>query len=189
MTRCALLGLLVLAGCRPVFPPPAKPAAYPSITAAVGGREELSEFRNLAARVGFLEDVEKLGPVTILAPNNLAFQAHQPPYLQKLTSDLPKLRHTLAGHVLPGRLTASDLRQRRRVHALIQKEPDGLSNDPIGSVDGDVMVADTRFVEPDIQAGSSVMHIVDNTLSPHFDPKRKANRTKPELWAVTASGG
>jgi uncharacterized surface protein with fasciclin (FAS1) repeats len=110
-------------------------------------------------RAGLTDTLQAAGPYTVFAPTNDAFAAVPAKTLQDLSADPAKLKTLLSYHVLPARVTASD------VHTGNAKTAEG------GSValarSGDfVTVEDAMVQTADIAASNGVVHKVDRVLMP-----------------------
>lgn len=195
----ALACAMALAACTDMatsagdIPPPAPaeaaPAASPNST--VGGAamhadrtiaENASAAPNLSTLVSALKGAELVqmlsgaGPFTVFAPTNDAFGRLQPGMVDALLKpeNKPQLTRVLTYHLVPGTITAADLRQRIQAGG-------GTAN--LTTVSGDVVTAryesdaitltdmnGTRsYVEtPDVRQSNGVVHVINGVLVPRL---------------------
>lgn len=105
-----------------------------------------------AVRAAGLDDVLRgEGPFTVFAPRDAAFAKLPEGTLDALIADKDKLVEVLSYHVVPERLTAADLLQRRE----------------FTTVKGDKLSLDKLNVaSADINASNGIIHIIDAVLIP-----------------------
>ena len=101
------------------------------------------------------------GPFTVFAPTDEAFAALPEGTLEELMK--PENREVLAAiltyHVVPGKVT-SDQIQSGEV-STVQGSTVNVTVE-----DGMVMVDDAKVVQPDIEAGNGVIHVIDKVILP-----------------------
>ncbi|MEI8145262.1 MAG: fasciclin domain-containing protein [Alphaproteobacteria bacterium] len=123
------------------------------------------QFQTLLAAAnaaGLVPTLRSRGPLTVFAPTDAAFSRLPAGTVQRLLrpENRGELRRILAYHVVPGRVTASDLsgvRQRVRTVAGPSVRVDGRRG---------VVVNDARVVRADIGARNGVIHVIDRVLLP-----------------------
>lgn len=162
-TKAALaLGLAVtVSGCSEMMMS-SKASSTPDIveTAIAAG-----SFNTLVAAVGaagLVDTLKSPGPFTVFAPTDEAF-AHLPAgtvesLLKPENKD--KLISVLTYHVLPGKVTATELAGKRLNVATVQGQTvhvDGV---------GGVRVNKSNVVTADIMASNGVIHVIDRVLLP-----------------------
>jgi branched-chain amino acid transport system substrate-binding protein len=90
----------------PIIPP--DPAA-PSVLEMLKADPQFSTLVELLGLAGFNGDVEVIGPLTLFAPTNDAFDAMDPADLEALRTDPALLKSVLSFHVVEGALTLEQL--------------------------------------------------------------------------------
>ncbi len=91
------------------------------------------------------------GPFTVFAPTDAAFEKLPAGTLAGLLADKEKLAAVLTYHVLPGRITAADILQRRDFE----------------TVQGQTLSIDAlSVVSADIETSNGIVHVIDNVLIP-----------------------
>jgi uncharacterized surface protein with fasciclin (FAS1) repeats len=105
-----------------------------------------------AVRAAGLDDVLRgEGPFTVFAPRDAAFAKLPEGTVDALIADNDKLVAVLSYHVVPGRLTAADLLQRREF-TTVQGQKLSLEKLNVASAD--------------INASNGIIHIIDDVLIP-----------------------
>jgi uncharacterized surface protein with fasciclin (FAS1) repeats len=100
--------------------------------------------------------LERDGPFTVFAPSNEAFASLPPEQVEALMADPQALQRVVAGHIVPGRLGASDLMQGR--------VPPTLAGQPLSvAVEGNLRVEGARVVHS-IPTRNGVVHVIDRML-------------------------
>jgi uncharacterized surface protein with fasciclin (FAS1) repeats len=107
------------------------------------------------------DTLEQAGPYTIFAPSDRAFAALPAATRQKLlqAENRPLLRQILTYHVVPGKLTASQLKSgsvKTAAGTAVNVQVNGQK----------VTVDRSQVTQPDLQAANGVVHIVDRVLLP-----------------------
>jgi uncharacterized surface protein with fasciclin (FAS1) repeats len=107
------------------------------------------------------DTLEQGGPYTIFAPSDQAFASLPAATRERLLQDENRqlLRQILTYHVVPGNLAANQLQSGQ-----VQTQAGNSVN---VQVDGQqVRVNEARVIQPDLQAGNGVVHIVDRIILP-----------------------
>jgi uncharacterized surface protein with fasciclin (FAS1) repeats len=113
-----------------------------------GGFDTLIAAVEKAGLTGLLEGS---GPYTLFAPTEAAFEGLPEGALDELLEDKEKLAALLKYHVVPGRVTATDV----------------LTSRTLKTASGqDLSTADLSVIRADIGAGNGVIHVVDKVLLP-----------------------
>jgi uncharacterized surface protein with fasciclin (FAS1) repeats len=96
------------------------------------------------------------GPYTIFAPSNDAFAQVPQEQLNALLSDPEGLRKLVSAHIVPGRLSATDLIQGRSAPSLAGQTV------PI-QVEGNLKVGDANVTQT-IVAKNGIVHVIDRVM-------------------------
>lgn len=136
---------------------------------------------------GLTSTLQGEGPFTVFAPSDEAFGRIPSDALDALLANQDLLTAVLTYHVVPGRVTASEVM--------------GLTSAPtvngkalaISVVDGEVMVDGSKVVSTDIEAGNGIIHVIDDVLAPQpildmVQTARKAGSFNTLLTALEAAG-
>jgi uncharacterized surface protein with fasciclin (FAS1) repeats len=111
---------------------------------------------------GLVDTLRGQGPFTIFAPSDEAFAGLPEPWVEHILQPdrRAQLTEILTFHVVPGRLTASDLAGR----SLREETVEGATL----TIDGrsGVTVDGASVVQADIEADNGVIHIIDAVLTP-----------------------
>ena len=125
--------------------------------------EENPQLSQLVAAIeaaGLRDEIESAGPVTIFAPNNEAFGSLNQGDLTALLADPQSLGDMLRFHVVEGNHPSSELTDGQTLTTLE-------GTDLTVSVDGGTISVDgAQVVQPDLEAGDSVIHIINGVLQP-----------------------
>lgn len=102
------------------------------------------------------------GPYTVFAPTDEAFAKLPASTLEDLlkSENKSRLKRILTYHVVPGRVSASEVAKLRSAKAV--------SGDTIGITanGGDVMVDNARVVKTDVGASNGIIHVIDEVILP-----------------------
>jgi transforming growth factor-beta-induced protein len=136
---------------------------------------------------GLTSTLEGEGPFTVFAPSDEAFAKIPSDALSALLADQALLTAVLTYHVVPGRVSASEVA--------------GLPSAPtvngkalaVSVVNGGVKVDGANVVSTDIEAGNGIIHVIDDVLSPQpildlVQTAQKAGSFSTLLAAVDAAG-
>jgi uncharacterized surface protein with fasciclin (FAS1) repeats len=137
--------------------------AGPSVVQAVQQEQNLGQFGQALQTAGLAQSLERQGPYTIFAPSDSAFQALPKQQRQSLMQEAnrQKLRNILTYHVVSGqKLAASDLQSQS---SLTTMQGGSLKISQQGQ---NLMIGNARVVQPGIQAGNGIIHVVDAVLMP-----------------------
>ncbi len=100
------------------------------------------------------------GPYTFFAPTNAAFNKFTPGTLNAVFSDKQKVGDILQYHVVPGKLSISDLANARSVTTI-----DGRTL-PVSVQNGYLTVGGARVITRGIDASNGIIYPVDNVIIP-----------------------
>ena len=145
----------LLAGC-------ASTPAPVSVADTAARTPQLSTLNKLITDAGMADSLRQAGPYTVFAPSDDAFKAVPPKTLAELSSNKDMLKSVLSYHVLPGKVTAADVKNGNA--KTVQGAEVALSKS--GTF---VTVEDAMVTQADVPASNGVVHIIDRVLMP---PKR-----------------
>lgn len=140
---------------------PAEPTANASIVDVAASAGSFQILTAALEATGLADTLSQEGPFTVFAPTDEAFAALPEGTLEELMK--PENREVLAAiltyHVVPGKVT-SDQIQSGEV-STVQGSTVNVTVE-----DGMVMVDDAKVVQPDIEAGNGVIHVIDKVILP-----------------------
>jgi uncharacterized surface protein with fasciclin (FAS1) repeats len=119
-----------------------------------------ARFLDLIERAGLNERLSGLGPFTLLAPTDEAFDAASIAVLARIDRDPAMLRALAARHVIEGRFLAADLAKLRSVRTI------GGAELPVRTEGGRVFVGGAELTAPDRAGENGVVHAVGAVLLP-----------------------
>lgn len=146
-----------------------------SIAARLDRARALSTLATAVEQAGLTTALDREGPFTLFAPANRAFGPLDVP---ALLADKRRLADVLAYHVVPGRLTAAELRGTRRTVATLAGATlrlgvvEGPRGEDILTVNGQ------RVVQADIGAANGVIHVLDGVLLETLTVAERAQVTR-----------
>jgi uncharacterized surface protein with fasciclin (FAS1) repeats len=125
-------------------------------------------FNTLVAAVqaaGLVETLKGEGPFTVFAPTDEAFAKLPAGTVEDLLKpeNIDKLRAILTYHVVPGKVSSSDVANLRSA-ATVQGQPL-----QIRVRYGTVNVDNAKVVQADIMAKNGVIHVIDTVVIPTMD--------------------
>ena len=147
-----LLAAGLLAGCA-TSPAPA------TIADTAARTPQLSTLNKLIADAGLTETLRGAGPYTVFAPSDEAFKAVPAKTMGELAADKEKLKAVLTYHVLPGRLSAAQVKDGKL------KTVNG-AEVTVSHAGTFVTVEDALVTQADVGASNGVVHVVDRVLIP-----------------------
>jgi len=126
---------------------------------------ENGSFTTLVAAVkaaGLVDTLKGKGPFTVFAPTDEAFAKLPEGTVEMLLKpeNKDKLVAVLTYHVVPGKVTATDVMKIDSAKT-VQGQPV-----MVKVVDGKVMINDAQVVTADVEASNGVIHAVDTVLMP-----------------------
>ena len=119
-------------------------------------------FTTLLAAVkaaGLNPTLEGAGPYTVFAPNDDAFAKLPKGTVESLLADIPKLKKILTYHVVPGKLSTSDVEKLHNVKTVEGGEVSVHAN-------GGVKINDSNMIGKEIMTDNGVIHVIDTVLTP-----------------------
>jgi uncharacterized surface protein with fasciclin (FAS1) repeats len=128
---------------------------------------ESDSFKTLCKAViatGLVEPLKGDGPFTVFAPTDAAFAKLPAGTVDALLKDKKKLTEILKYHVVPQKLTLTDLKIPKSFKTLQGQEikVDGM----MWHINKKVKVNDARTVKTDIQATNGIIQAIDSVLMP-----------------------
>ena len=120
------------------------------------------QFKTLVKAVqeaGLVETLKGTGPFTVFAPTDEAFAKLPAGALEALLQDKQKLAAVLTYHVVPGRVTAAQVKPGQ------VKTVQGQSL-TVSTKGGNVQVDNARVVKTDVMASNGVIHVIDSVVLP-----------------------
>jgi len=122
-------------------------------------------FKTLVAAVkaaGLVDTLKGKGPLTVFAPTDEAFAKLPAGTVETLLKpeNKDKLIAILTYHVVPGRVTASEVVNLNSAPTVNGRRLD------INAQNGKVMVENARVVQTDIMATNGVIHVIDAVMLP-----------------------
>ena len=116
---------------------------------------------------GLVETLKGPGPYTVFAPTDEAFAKIPQATLEALLADKEALAKVLTYHVVPGKVTSSDLVDSRVLRAqTVQGQ--SLNIDARSGV----RVNDANVVKADIMASNGIVHVIDTVLMPPVETSK-----------------
>jgi uncharacterized surface protein with fasciclin (FAS1) repeats len=159
MIRTTLLplaaALALVAGC-------ASTPAPATVADTAARTPQLSTLNKLIADAGLGETLRAAGPYTVFAPSDDAFKAVPAKTMAELAANKEMLKSVLTYHVLPGKVTAAEVKNGNA------KTVQG-ANVALGKSGTYVTVEEAMVTQADVPATNGVVHIIDRVLIP---PKR-----------------
>lgn len=126
-------------------------------TAATSGT--LKTFVAAVETAGLTEKLKTSGPYTVFAPTDSAFQNLPSAEREALLKDKEKLAKILAYHIIPGKVTVSDVKPGEATTILGQ--PLELTSD-----NGMVTVNGASVIQSDVEADNGIIHEIDALVMP-----------------------
>jgi uncharacterized surface protein with fasciclin (FAS1) repeats len=145
-----------LAGCATA------PGAPVTIADTAARTPQLSTLAKLIGDAGLAETLRAPGPYTVFAPSDDAFKALPAKTLGELAADKALLKSVLSYHVVPGRLSAAEVKAGK------QKTVQG-ADLALARAGTTLTVEEAVVTQPDVAASNGVVHVIDRVLLP---PKR-----------------
>ena len=143
---------------------PVAPAAQ-SISQTAAATSQLSTLVSALNAAELTATLNGSGPFTVFAPVNSAFAALPADVVQRLleTGNRSILTKVLTFHVVPGRITASQLQNGQTLTTV-----EGTTL-PVSISNGVVTVGGARVTTADINASNGVVHLIDGVLLGSLD--------------------
>ncbi|MFN5514409.1 MAG: fasciclin domain-containing protein [Cyanobacteriota bacterium] len=129
----------------------------PDIVEIAASNEDFSTLVAAVQAAGLVETLKSPGPFTVFAPANGAFAKLPAGTITTLLQNIPQLTRILTYHVVAGKFTQADLRERGAVTSL-----EG-SPIPLDFTEG-FEVKNATVVAADIEADNGVIHVIDTVI-------------------------
>jgi uncharacterized surface protein with fasciclin (FAS1) repeats len=138
------------------------PASLGNIANVASSSGQFSTLLTAATAAGLDATLSGMGPITVFAPTNAAFDKLPPATLQRLLrpENREALRQVVAYHVINGRVAAAGLAGKQMSSPTL--EGSSLMIDGRGGV----MVNGARVLQADIGASNGLIHSIDTVLMP-----------------------
>lgn len=134
--------------------------AQQDLADTIAAAPQLSTLARAVQVAGLVETLKGPGPLTVLAPNNAAFDKLPPGTLDGLLRNPAQLRQILSYHLAPEAVTSAEIVQVPNVRMV---EGETIRVTVSG---GAVHVNDATVVQPDVEASNGAMHVIDRVLLP-----------------------
>tara|TARA_R110000850_G_scaffold206068_1_gene332168 strand:+ start:17434 stop:18021 length:588 start_codon:yes stop_codon:yes gene_type:complete len=145
---------------------PTEPVALPTLVDVLGSSPDFSTLVSAIGAADLTETLSGPGTYTLFAPTNEAFAAMDPVLLEDLMKpeNKDKLVTVLSYHVLPGKLSSSQLAGKSEAMASLNNK------DMLVDGTGTALMVNTATVTiGDIEAANGVIHVIDQVLVPRFE--------------------
>ena len=109
---------------------------------------------------GLVDTLKGKGPFTVFAPTDEAFAKLPAGTVEALLQDRQKLAQVLSYHVVPGKVTAAQVKPGS------VKTVQGQSL-RVRTEGGNVMVDNAKVVQADVMASNGVIHAIDSVVLPN----------------------
>jgi len=109
---------------------------------------------------GLVDTLKGKGPFTVFAPTDEAFAKLPAGTVEALLADKEKLAKILTYHVVPGKVTAAQVKPGS------VKTVQGQSLE-VRTEGGAVMVDNARVIKADVMASNGVIHVIDTVVLPN----------------------
>ncbi len=133
-----------------------------TVSGTVAAEPQLQTLAKLLSDAGLAETLGGTGPYTLLAPSDEAFKTLPAKTLADFSGNKDLLKSVLSFHVLPGKLTAADIKNGNI------KSVQG-ANVALARAGSFVTAEEAVVTRADLIATNGVVHIIDKVLMP---PKR-----------------
>ena len=109
---------------------------------------------------GLVDALKGKGPFTVFAPTDDAFKKLPKGALDNLLKDKEALKNVLLYHVVSGNVASTDVVKLDKATTL------NGSDVKIKTVDGKVMINDSKVTAADVKASNGIIHVIDTVLLP-----------------------
>lgn len=158
-----LVSLLVLAALVVSVGVPAgaaRPQEEQNIVRTAAAAGQFKTLAKLLTRAGLANALQQPGPYTVFAPTDAAFKRVPKQTLNSLLRSKARLRAVLLYHVVPGKVTASDVVKLSTAKTLSGR------NVRIRAAGSNVFVNSARVTSADVMATNGVIHVINRVLIP-----------------------
>lgn len=127
----------------------------------LAGNGDFSTLANAAKTAGLDNTLAGTGPYTVFAPNNAAFGQISQQSISALMNDKAKLGDLMKYHVVPGKLSYTDLTNRNSLQTV-----DGKTLPVTRQSDGTITVGGARVVNNGIDSSNGMIFPVNSVITP-----------------------
>lgn len=138
-----------------------EPVPPRSLVQVASTDRNLSTFLSAVATAGLTTTLEGVGPYTVFAPTDAAFEALPPAARAELLSNRTLLAEVLGNHVAEGCLDAANITRMSTIR-MLQGDPVPVMVKP----DGRIAIGNATVNQTDIQAGNGILHVIDAVILP-----------------------
>ncbi|MEF2279080.1 fasciclin domain-containing protein [Deinococcus sp. YIM 134068] len=131
-----------------------------TIAAAVANNPDFSTLLSAVQAAGLTQTLSGPGPFTVFAPTNAAFAKVPADQLQALLNNPAQLRAVLLYHVVPGRVTST------QVAGLTSATTAQGGSLTVSASGGTVQINDATVTQADLAASNGIIHVIDTVLLP-----------------------
>jgi uncharacterized surface protein with fasciclin (FAS1) repeats len=157
----ALAAALIAVAPLPAAAQSAKaPAPTTDIVQTAVAAGSFTTLARLLETAGLVQTLKGPGPFTVFAPTDAAFAKLPKATVDALVADTARLKQVLTYHVVPGRVTAS------QVSRLTSAKTVNGQSVRIRAMNGKVMVDDATVAKADVMATNGVIHVIDSVILP-----------------------
>jgi uncharacterized surface protein with fasciclin (FAS1) repeats len=139
---------------------PAPHAADKDIVDTAVSAGKFNTLAKALTEAGLVSTLKGPGPFTVFAPTDEAFAKLPAGTLEALLQDKAKLTAVLTYHVVPGKVTASEV---TRLNEATTVQGGKIR---IGTTGG-VTVNDANVIATDVMASNGVIHVIDRVILPN----------------------
>jgi uncharacterized surface protein with fasciclin (FAS1) repeats len=154
------LALAVVLGVSVVAAASAQRQARQDLVGTATAAGQFTTLTQLLTRAGLVSTLKKPGPYTVFAPTDAAFAKVPKQTLNALLADKAKLKAVLLYHVVPGKVTASQV---VKLSSAKTAEGDAVRIKTAGSK---VFVNGAKVAAADVMASNGVIHVINKVLIP-----------------------
>ena len=133
------------------------------ILEAAAAIEELGEFVKAVKAADLEPTLDHVGPFTVLAPNNEAFDRLPETLRESLfkKANRQQLMHLMACHIFPIKMSAQEVGYLSEAQS-VNGNAIPISEDTAGAM----LVGDAHVIAEDIECANGFLHIIDRVLVP-----------------------
>lgn len=142
-----------------LFPIGSGPILAADIVDTVAADRSFKVFMTALETSGVAATLKNSGPYTVFAPTNEAFSKLPEGTWEQVSKDKEKLAQVLAYHVIPGKVTVSEIKPGN------VKTNQG-STLKLTSDNGKVTVNDANITQSDLAADNGIIHAIDTVVLP-----------------------
>ena len=136
------------------------------IVATAAGAGQFKTLAALLTEADLVKTLQGPGPFTVFAPTDEAFGKVPAATLTSLKGDKKQLSSVLTYHVVPGKVTAADLKKQADKDGYVTVKTVEGSEAKISVMGGTPMINNAHIVKTDILAKNGVIHVIDAVILP-----------------------